>query len=120
MKAAHSKYFAGFCFLSLRLIIAKKLDFAPYWEALNTSQSLFAFACFCSSSCRSRCKVRITFINSGCLSFNLQSSHRRKGFFCTLLCCAQMYDKSHVFSRTSHELSVNHPELFASLALLVL
>ena len=70
-KAARSKYFAGFCFLKRGRIIAKKLDCAHWREALNTLHSLLAFAYFCSSSFRSRCKVQI-FSNSGCLSFSLQ------------------------------------------------
>ena len=111
----HVPSIAGFCFLSRGHIIAKKLDFARWQEALNTSYSLLAFAHFCWGSLRSHCKVRISFNNSGCLSFCLKSSHCRKGFCCTLLCCGQTHDKSHILSCTSRELLVICLGLFASL-----
>ena len=101
-KALRSKYLAGFCFRSVGRMIAKKLDFTRWREALKTSISFLAFAHFCSSSFSSRCKVRISFSNSGCLSFSLQKFTSWQGTSLHFaLLCPDVWHIAHTLPRHS-------------------
>ena len=118
-----SIYLAGFWHFNRGPITAKKLTLISR-AVKNTSLPFLALPYFCSSSLRLRCKVRISFSSSGCLSVNLHIKVKSvQGWFVHLaLLWPDLWHMAHTFPRrswTSGNSQFNFFSFFSSCCLAV-